>query len=259
MPGRRPNHGGACGGADGPRRLRRHAAPRSRHRHRCPPARRPPRPARSARRPADRQPRRPAPGPGRAAGCACATPGAAGPPADPGLPRRPGRAGTPGLPRRPGLPGSRPPRPRRPGHHSGTGCGSTGACGGGRHPRRRPRGRPHQPARRFPASRPGGRTRSAGWPERVPWLAQAPSGSRAAGTPPAAAGTPPQARSGRLGSVPPRRLRPRRSHCFLCRTARSRAFGQSPVRLPGARVRSMPPGGGVPRRPRTPRGSTLST
>ncbi len=88
--------------------------------------------------------------------------------------------------------------------------------------------------------------------------ARAPRAAGAAGTPPAVAGTQPQARSARAGSVPRYRALLRRCHRILCRSARSRAFGQSPVRLPGARVRGAPPEGGVPRCARAPRGSTLS-
>ena len=77
--------------------------------------------------------------------------------------------------------------------------------------------------------------------------ARAPRAAGAAGTPPAVAGTRPPARSARAGSVPRYRALLRRCHRILCRSARSRAFGQSPVRLPGARVRGAPPEGGVPR------------
>ena len=83
-----------------------------------------------------------------------------------------------------------------------------------------------------------------------------PAAPPAAGTPPAAAGTPPRAPP---GSAHRRHVRLSCCHLILCRTARSRASGQSPVRLPGARYRGVPLAGGVPRRARTPHGSTLST
>ena len=97
---------------------------------------------------------------------------------------------------------------------------------------------------RAPGAPPG-----PGFPAGPPRVA--PSG---AGTPPAAAGTPPRARP---GSARRHHVRLPRCHVILCRTARSRASGQSPVRLPGARYRGVPLIGGVPRRARTPHGSTL--
>ena len=98
-----------------------------------------------------------------------------------------------------------------------------------------------RPGLRFPAdprypAGPEARTRTS------PRTRDAP---RAAGTPPAAAGTPPRAPPG-PGLCRRHQGRLSCCHVILCRAARCRASGQSPVRLPGARYRA-------------PHGSSLST
>ena len=194
-------------------------------------------------------PLRQAGAPGAACGCGCGRrPPAFGLPAAAGRGR--GRLSWPG--RCPGPPARcRRPLPRRPARRSGPGRGPIAADGavpaGGvvivAGPSA-PSAFPRTPAgSRFPsAPGQGGETgsgRAAGG-----WNTTCGGWNTAAGT---------------AGFSSPAPCPPVVLSLILCRTARSRASGQSPVRLPGARYRGVPPAGGVPRRARTPHGSTLST
>ncbi len=254
----RPNPGGACVAAGGhccprPRRRRRPARwHRHRRRRRCPPE-----PLPRALPPGSPHLRRPRRS-WRSCGFGCARTAVCLPPGRHGWPRPPQ---APGPARRPGpRPCRRRPLPPYPARRSGRGHGPTGA--GGAAPRRRCRHRHRRlrRARRAPKTPAGWRFRSA----RAQGVRSAPAQGEkrdpaspaAAGTSPAAAGTPPRAPP---GSAHRHHVRPSYCHLILCRAARSRASGQSPVRLPGARYRGVPLAGGVPRRARTPHGSTLST